>query len=318
MSKGIGLFQQELLNNISNSPILENKLLWNLAEKSNNILWEEKINNLRFGQISKSFDNKFAASIKSLSERGLIISVKEKIFNFEEMVRLYPYKTKRYEVKYLRERLLPKFKKFINEHPFHVFSAPDIENHTLKILFKDKDSQKGYFNDWSKIETYAKDLFKQNEDFSDSILMIIFKGKSVFQPKRIKIQISFEELIKNLASNNNFTLKNPLFIKELTEFYNKYFHNESYKRNEFKNQLYSLVQIGKSYGNSFVLKTVKEYLYQKDKEFISKLPQTKIRLPEPRKEGWMNIGDEENEYSPILNKIIDRHVLKEFKFIYKN
>src|ERR1035437_6038168 len=145
MSKGIGTFQQELLSYIPDTPVLENELLWNLAEKTGNIFYGEKINDLRFGQINKSFDNKFAKSIKSLSDRNLIRSTKRKILTFDEMIKFYPFKTKKYEIKYLRERLFTKLKNFVIENPSSVFSAPDLENHTLKTLFKNKDSQKEYF-----------------------------------------------------------------------------------------------------------------------------------------------------------------------------
>lgn len=315
MSLGPGKLQTTILENLQIKPISLNILLWKLAKKERKI----DLNNshsgiIEFGNINKAFHNNFLRAINSLKDNKRILVNAEKISTLEDLIKYYPYKTLSLEIKNLRMKLLPEIVNFIQNQRTFPFTNIEVEENSLtRLKTSDIDAYKTLISNWLEIEDELKLVILSSRSFSYELIDIFNKGRALFHPfSKISVNDTLGNLIKSIE--NSSSVNKNIFTK-LYQFYERYFINGKLEVNVFKNLMYSAVSVGKSHGSSNVTPALKKYLYEKERDLISSLPDH-VTPPARNESRWFQMGDDtEIKFSPLLDKIIDRHLFKDFKFL---
>ena len=320
MSLGPGILQRSILKGVDKAGgfIFENKLEWQLAEKFEKIEVESKIHQSVYqnGMISKSFDNSFRRAIRSLIKDDKLKLINKKLSSLEEFRALYPYKTANYQLFLLRRKFVPIIVDYITRNSSSMFSLKQIEDHIAEVM-QEEDPNKfdSFVRQWKDFE---RSIFGLKFDFDDNsrkvIVWLLSRGRELFfKSKEVQCKRPLSAIItegKKYLANN---LYGRIIVYDISSFYDNFFESDKLKFTSLKSQLYSVAYFGK-YGRPQLKKEIKVFLRSFYKDEVVCLPghidvETKI------KGRSLCLPLELCTFSPMLDKVLDRHAFSDFKFL---
>lgn len=319
MSSGHGKLQNEILDNLTSSPIYQNELYWKIAQSDPRRLVpcasaSPALNSV----INKSFLENFRRAIKRLIEEKVIQVEKKEFRTFEEIVQYYPYLTSEYAILNLRKSLLPHIATLIQEKPGSKIVSTDIENHQVDNL-KEQDGKKfkQLRSDWIDLRgQIIEHLHKNNPESVTSWICLLARGELLFNASSRNFEDSFIAHFNTIKKTAN---QDSQLIVNIRAFIKTYFDENHWKVGSLKGRLYEhVVDFTTTLGKSALKPEAKEYLLGKARDVIIKLPEHEEPpvVPENKKgtpECLFN--DKKRVFSPILDSLIKRDVFKSHTFI---
>jgi len=317
MSKGFGKLQTDLISVISENQnnILLNRLIWIIADKKKAIAKGNQITpDVVVGNIDQSFYKSIQRSIITLEKDSHIKRTKIKVQDLQDVIDYYPYKTTRLEILSLRKILLPELVKYIDNNHKYDLSLYDIEKRQI-LLLKESDITKynNCISEWRTIQNLIIQLLNKKTSIQSELLTSIFiKGMELFVDRDASYKQSFEALVEKLTKSAVIdNTPESILVSRIKIFKDHYFKIEHINYSLTKGQLYNVAELGGK-GSASLKNNVKDYLLQSHESLIRNLP--------GHKDGKtiMGLKNYGVQYSPILNQLVDRHVLSPFIFLSLN
>lgn len=315
MSRGIGWLQKEVLREIeaSQQPVLVNKILWTLAEKYKAIHpVSEKIQNIdiEFNVIDSKFSNSFNRSVTRLVKESYLNKQRKRLTDIDELIENYPFRTSRHEIRLARLHILPELKKYVLKNARGRFTGAQTEAHCLGNLKKEnRDIFAKLAEEWSDIHDRILKVYLSNR--IDELFDILIKGRSLFIDGKTKHTSSLFSLTDELRKLDSDLPEVRDIVDVIDSFYWKSFPEKNISYDYLKSFLYAAMDFGKL-QKVRMKKEFKEYLRRNIGEIIIAMPGHK----EPGKSNQpMSLLYIETEFSPLLDVMIDRHILPEFIFL---
>ena len=314
MSLGPGKIQNSILQALQNSdtPIQRNQLLWDLAQKNDKIIDDGKIGKLiPKGSIEDSYKKSFQRAIKSLDGNKIEIT-KRKLRSIRELIKYYPYKTSSREIRYLREQLFPLIPAYLKEgYVRQKYNINDNEVFLLKKLRAiDPGKMSRYQDLWLNVETEILEILSEENVAEKNLWMsLLIKGRQLFLDDRAKYGLSFHYIIGEMSEQEDkFTKSETDLFKRILNLKSKVFKKDAMKHNRLKSQLHVVAYLYDRTTPRF-RDEIKRYFYREKTEVIKDLPDHR----EPDAKGFAL--PRLVKFSPLLDKLIDRHAFARFEFL---
>ena len=314
MSLGHGNIQKSILQSIKNSdtPIQRNKLFWMLARSNDKVIVTETLcEDIDEGYIENSFSKSFQRALKRLVDEKMVSVQKRRLMNIQEFIEYYPFKTSKLEIFLLRKILLPFVKTYL-EGPYSRVPYTVADNE-LFILDKIKNEFpkriKRYTLNWRKKEKRIISLLARYDlDSRSQWISLMIKGRQLFLDNRVKYGKAFHVIIKKIGEADEFNneVEYELY-EEINKFKKKVFKPEIMKHSKLKSQLHLIAYFSER-TKSGLKDEIKQHFLDEQPEIIENLPD--YHQPEGR--GFTRFPP---TFSPILDKLIDRHVFSNFEFL---
>ncbi len=301
MSRGLGALQRLVVDSLTQrEPTQFNVLCWNLAAQTGRI---------SRGEVDRSFYSSLLRAIWSL--KGRVNRRKRKLVNLDEVVRFYPYKTRKYRIRHLREQILPVLKDHIEEREAAKFTTAETEHHLYGQL-TEKQQESGR-SAWYRIEgrLYGQ-MASTQHDRRDAYVALLVRGRELFAPPvAMSHRDSFWSLFIKAFDSPNLTEEERHLRDDMEDLYRRYFPRSVVAHARLKSQLYAILDFG-DYGRARLKEKSKEVL-------LEKLPRVVEALPGHRPDGKQKVGKfylpQEVRFSPVLDEVISRDALAPFDFL---
>lgn len=297
MSRGFGAKQREILNLIDGN-ISQNELMWKLLNRSSTPNTD----------ITKTFSNTVYRALEALSRSGKIRKETFQVSTIEEFVTVAPYLTKSYEAKKLREDLLPELIPFLKSE-IPVFTKKNTERHLIEKLKTNKPELWEELKiDWTVLrEKILRRISSISGETRDLWLGLVVKGDEMYKDPLLTHEKSFSIVLQQLR-NKSLTTEQDLLL-DTRQIYQKTFQEAEAKRADMKSQLYAAFNLQGS--KATVTDSFKSHLYKEKKTILVNLPYHK----EPTsRTGWIPLSPP--QYSPHLERLIDRNMLKNLQRLH--
>jgi len=320
MSLGPGILQRSILEGVDKEGggIFENKLEWNLARKFEKIEIASEAGQPAYpnGIISKSFDNSFRRAVGSLIKDRKLKLISRKLSSLEEFRSLYPYKTVNYQLFLLRTKFIPILVDYIVKNSSSMFSLKEIEDHIAEVMQKEKPAEfSNFICQWDDIERFIFSVKSSFDDKSRRIfILLLARGRELFyKTKEVKCQKPLSKIITEGESCLSICTNGEILFSNMCSFYNNFFESDNLKFTSLKSQLYSVAYFG-MYGRPQLKKEIKVFLRKIYKDEVVSLPghldiESKFQDRSPQ------LPLELCTFSPLLDKVLDRHAFSNFNFL---
>jgi hypothetical protein len=313
----------EKLDSYPRIPILQNKLLWDLAldrdeiKKTGNAYGRH--NQIEEGTRKKSFEINFRRAIKELAKREKILLSTRTLYKLSEIIDLMPYLTDRLEVFTLRSLLLPTIKKYLVEEDASI-QYRDLDPYGFQIE-KLKTDDRQLFNQlenkWKEIESQIVKILQYTDSASfDSWIELLLWGRSNFRTAKRKypfyFKITQKKRLSRLPEANNTYERNT--ITDVKALIGQVESQVTFKVGEAKKVLYALFSASK-FGKTSLTDDFREYLFKQNKELLKSLPGDKDS--HVRATGLV-AGHADymlRQFSPLLDQLFTRHIFRELSFV---
>lgn len=304
MSSGPGKTQALILTHLSATPILFNKLLWNLAHAQNGISCQGKYGFLRAGRISRSFEESFRRAVRGLHENELITVTKRKFNDLDEAIDCLPYVTSNLQLHELRMGVKAEILDYLLTGGAKDVDV-DFESYTVAKIKKGDPS--AFFElekEWEDIEQGVIFRLSQNSTCLDEWLNVLVRGRSLFAKRKLDFKKPLYALHASLKAHDESECSLEILSKILVllERISSY---ESWRMGAIKQDLYKALKA------NVVTDELKHYLFKKHGDDFVSLPKHK----EPLKKGGFSALSFNRKYDPILNKLVDRQLLKNHSYL---
>lgn len=326
MSRGIGKMQSSILAGIDNfgGQILQNQLLWHLAEVHSKIQKDSRIyDDVYEGAIKRTYQTSFLRAVDHLVEIGKIKREDLYINDLAKLFIHYPFKTYRLEISSLRSKLLPVAKAYLAHgyrkftHVRRSFPRFGTGDHELFVLKNAKHSNADFHSQiksrWLSIESdILAILASKKVTESNHWIRILFKGRHLFlEEKNLKYTISLNSLLASLMSHKDsmYDLECKVLDK-IHKFRYFAFREDDINRAVMKTALYQLANF-QIRGPATLHKEVKLFMFDMCPDLIRSLPghnEPSLNI----RGAWIK---REVRFSNMLDKLIDRHIFSPFCFI---
>ena len=311
MSAGLGTLQRNIINEVEiNSPIYQRELMWQLAFDRGAIMktgtaW----NDIEEGSITASFKENFRRAIRSLDEQHAIIIKKQYFSNIFFLIDSLPYLTSRLECYLLSLKLIPSIKKYAqieNE------KKGRIQYETFTIQHLDKNKFAKYSDLWEAIEESILNLlYAERTKFLrfDRWLNIQMRGRYLFKRRKEGFDSTLQNQIAVLAEIANLTPDETSILILLQDLISLLSKEDTWQKGTVKDVLYTFFNATKHAKHALM----KDFLFEAHTDLLSSLPSH----VEPKRDGRFRVGFPfERKYSPLLDKIINKHILRQQSYIY--
>lgn len=306
MSRGPGWLQQAILDHLAGDRVHVGDLLWQLA------LEYEKVEPDRasdFGEepIDRPFYQGFRRGIRRLEEAGRVTIELRKLDSLDEVIRFYPTKTRDAYLRWFRAGVLP----HLADLARYEYGYADNEEHVAASL--SHDCRHALAVAWQECRAALDDHAPLGTvGFRRLELPLLARGEQLCVPRSpLRYRRSFKETIDALRPE----LPPPVTAK-LDALYSEFFPDTVMGPVALKSRLYSIGNFGKgSGGRSSIKDEVKEKLLRAEPGVIKGLPGHKEPTPHPRT-GTFELGwSTPREFSPLLDRLVERDVFGVFEFI---
>jgi hypothetical protein len=315
MPKRTGKLQKAIMEKLRpypSLPILQNKLLWDLAferdgvEKQGNIYGVE--NQIEDGARKKSFEINFRRAVGELSEDDRISITRRRLPELDEIIEQLPYLTDKLEVLTLRTLLLPIVRKYIIEaNPAIRHRDFDPFGYQIRKLKRDNsEAYKELLIKWEEIEgRIVKILQNTASPRFDSWLDVLMWGRYYFRAAERKCLLKLPDTD---TEKEHEVIAN---IKSLIHQVEPYI---DFKVGNAKKVLYALFSAPR-FGNTSLSDDLKRFLFKEKGELLRSLPGD-----EDSKLVVHGFGDSEynfrnRKFSPLLDQLFTRHIFRELSFL---
>jgi len=326
MSRGLGKMQSGILAEIGNlgGEVLQNQLLWQLAERNSKIRRERPISGeLYEGAIENSFRTSFMRAVTTLVEDEKVKAKDRPINDLSGLSTYYPFKTFRFEILSLRKILLPVIVGYLEGGYGRLSAVPHLyprfgtDDHELFILKKIKESSPQFHKRIkARWLTFEEELLKimvsKKRTGPDLWTRLFIRGRQLFlEEGRLEYGLAFHGILGKLS-----TMEEPMseseraFLERIERFKAWVFQEDDVRRAAMKTALYQLANFQKG-GAATLHKEIKGFLLKEHPDLIRNLPGHKDP-PSTFRGSWLF---EATTFSKLLDKLIDRHVFSAFRFI---
>lgn len=304
MSSGPGKTQILILTHLSATPILFNKLLWNLAYTQDCIDCQGKYGFLRAGRISRSFEESFRRAVRGLHENERITVTKRKFNDLDEAMDCLPYVTSSLQLHDLRMGVKSDILDFLSTGAAKDVDI-DFESYTIEKIKKsnpDVFSQLG--KEWEDIQQSIISHINHDPPCLDDWLNALVRGRSLFKNRKLDFGKPLHALHASLTAHDESTCSVEILSKILG-LLARVSSYESWKVGAIKQDLYKVLK------SNVVTDELKEYLFKKHRDDFLSLPKHK----EPQKKGGFASLSFTRKYDPIVDKVVDRQLLKNHSYL---
>jgi hypothetical protein len=302
MSRGPGRLQSLILGELSTEKLTQlNELRWRLWEK------ESGTNN---SDMRKSFYVSLNRSIDLLNDR--LVRRKRKLKDLRELLQYYAFRTHSYQIRDLRQQLLPLVEEFIGEN-----GTRYTESENEEFLFRSlpRDEQRGLIRDWNEIEPKIFQLIgSSNPERSRLLVQVIPRAWELFRiEKHVSIRRSLGSLIRDTFELPKLESAEQSVKDELSTLMTRCFPGSALPRVRLKSQLYRAFYLGKSI-RPHLTQDFEDFLVKKHFDFLESLPgHQSAKSKHVGKYAFLIPA--KDRLSPLLDKIIDRDIFSSFEFI---
>jgi len=278
------------------------RVRWELADAADAVEPNEE------GQaiIRKAFEQSFDRAVGSLIRSGRLVREDAKLVSIDELVDMYPFKTRYQERRRLREQLLPHLAEFLRKR----VSAYDFTE-TERFVEPTPEAPEIWKALDAKLRAFDADATAEE---SELLFSIRAKGRELFTKAKVTIKPPLRGLIRRAET----VLVSPggaALVKEMKDAYRGCFDSRDMEHAVLKAKLHTAANL-KS-GNKIRLHDVaKDFLEKVAPEVIRAMPNyDPVKDPDDEEHHLMGFGSwqrHKNRFDPLLDKLIDRDVYREF------
>lgn len=318
VSRGLGNLQRLILDGIESSPgRFDGILRWELAKRSGAIHDDE---------LKWAFYSGFQRALGSLSQlpRPHLRIERRRLRSMDELVELYPHKTRSSTIRTLRLKILPLLRDSVAstrprfdsiESERHVFenSIPTFDAPATARM-EWEDGQKT----WHSVDELIGGLFRTGTDCRPELLVeLLTKGRELFDPRSgFRLEKSLMRILRDLKFEAARDPRVPAIVEMVKSLVDRWIPERGRAGARITAKLYRLVSFPR-HGDASLHDQVKLDLWLQHRRLITRLPghQDRGGRPGPKGTAIVMVGDPP-KYSPLLDRIIQRDVLQDFVFLY--
>lgn len=326
MSAGAGSLQKAILETVEvNSPIFYRALMWHLAFERDGIIKTATScgDGIEIGEIKKSFEENFRRAIAALVENKNIAANEKNFVNIYALIDFLPYLTSRLECYQLTNKLLPSIKKYADQYNGQT-GLIHYESYTIEKLSADNLAH--YQAAWHAIEELILDLlYTQRTAFAryDSWLNLQLRGRHLFKRKQKRFRIpggyrqarsetTLEGLVSTLQNEVEITAAEISILAALRSFLGQLSTHTTWRTGAVKDILYTFYS-AQLYSKGGLTKEIKDFFLQDQPDLLKSL--SGHQEPADQRIGNIRLPME-RKFSPTLDKLINRHILRKQKILY--
>lgn len=300
--------------NASANPTSANELMWRLARKSNRVRQTQRASDpLPDGAVENAFYKSFRRALTELIGDKAIRCEKRELQTLDEVVEVYPFRTRDARTHELRRRLLPHVRTHLlktgdrqfgqgSNEAFHVDQATDTERADWRRR-------------WNRIEDkLCIELATTTE--RETLLGIATRGRELFFRKRRQpysdpsSDFHHASSLGALFSSLEQKGMHPELVMEASAFFKAWLPPLRRQHLELKSQLYSIWDAGMHQHPSLKLHC-KQMLRDADPALVQTLP----KYAPPSKDAPNSWVRHEERFDPVLDQLLARDVFGEFEFL---
>lgn len=317
MSRGLGAKEHAILNYLKSSSGMGTTLetmRWDLAAPQDT--------GQEFEKLSASHDTALSRALKSLEEKGRIIVKKRRLRDLDELQLHYPNKTLHSKVRALRQGLLPEIIKLEKDGKGLGNRYSGKQNEDFMISQLEPSTHRELSQEWEQLERSLRAAFSKQG--SEILLMLLCRGRIVFQEAnsplkhRLSVSASLSELAKQCIQSNLMNAEDSDRISSICEKLNPL---NSRKELKLKSLIYSYSDMLDQNNDVKIRNDAVELL---GRHFSDKVEELGGFEPKPTRNSANSrmrlIGGSAGEFrrripTVLLNKLFDRSVFREFRFV---
>lgn len=302
----------EKLQNYPSLPILQNKLLWDLALERDEVNKKGSTygveNQIEDGVRKKSFEINFRRAVGELSEDNRISIIHRRLPELDEILEHLPYLTDKLEVLTLRILLLPSVKKYIiEENPAIRHRDFDPFGYQIRKLKRDNiEAYKELLKKWGEIENQIVRILQNTASQRfDSWLDVLIWGRYYFRASDKKCLLKLPEAD---------TEKEHEVIANINSLIHQVEPYIDFKVGNAKKVLYALFSAPK-FGNTSLSDDLKRFLFKEKEALIRSLPGDEDSKLAVHGFGGAEYNFRNRKFSPLLDQLFTRHIFRELSFL---
>lgn len=296
MSRGLGSLQRLIVATLTDAPVTSTDLCWQLAGGS---------------RLTSAFYGAFFRALRGLEDRELVLVTRRKLKNLREFEQHYPNKTRLHELRDLRRQLLPILVHQLEQTGERRFSSTNVERHAVRLT-QDAPGGERLTEAWKALEPDAYDAIGQlsntNRQACDLAMRVLFKCRLLFDRRRMRfseIEIGTAltdllyraELVPEASALTMFTRRVQEMLDEFVDL--KAVHDHA----DLKSRLYVYAALGKDQSPG-LKPEAKALLLKHLPAVVTSLPG---HVPGPKLH--------DTTFSPLLDRLIDRHAFAQYEFL---
>lgn len=312
MSSGPGKIQRLILSSLSSTPLLYNRLLWELAEANGAIAVVGQYGGFKAGVISRAFAESFRRAVKSLESEDQINVAERKFESLQEALSCSKYLTTCLELYQIREKTKNHILDFILAHAqrknkidFEEFTVRFIKEEVPEVFLELKEK-------WREIEREILSFLSQYPGSLDIWLSIIIRGRYLFEGRKPTFGLPLHSLVTRIidSSENSLTQeKVHILVDEMSK-------NESWKVGRIKYDLYQVMNIGRSTRTTSLDESLKKFLFELDQHLYVGMPNHVEPPPRTARGRFATFQSLlERKFDPLVDKILSRDLFKSHKYL---
>lgn len=299
MSRGHGSKQQQILRHVRKAGDLAvNELQWIVNGLNNDI--------------SASFANSFGRALDTLEEEGSVIIRRRRLSSFDEVVRLFPFRSRSRQILGLRQRLLPHLQGY--KPPRGGYGRAENERFVLErvneLRWRD-DRFSEIEREWKRIEDGLLRLMPSKAAPHALLVDTITRGRQLFSfASGFASPHPLDGLLKRLLQMYAGR-KRPAVVDQLFHFYQRLIPRENRIAAGVLSKVLDVVDIARN-GADHIREDAVAHLLRSDLKFVTSLPDYQPAVH--RSLGKFNIPWGPPK-CPLLDKLVTKEALREFRFV---
>jgi hypothetical protein len=303
--------------NASPAPTPANELMWRLARRSNRVRQAQTAQDpLPVGEVHDAFYKSFRRALKQLIDDKAIRCKKRELENVDEVVAIYPFRTRDVRILELRQRLLPQMRTHLLETGDRQFGHSSNEDYHVDEA---TDAERaGWRARWQRIENkLCQELATTPE--RETLLAIATRGRELFFRTRrrpssdLSSNFHHAKALGDLFDSLSKSGAHRDLVLDASAFFTDWLPPSRKQHLELKSQLYSIWDGGMRQRPSLKL-AFKQTLRDRSPALVQKLP----KYAPPRKDAPNSFVRYEERFDPILDQLLGRDVFAEFEFLSPN
>lgn len=303
MARGIGKLQQLILDTLRRlaKPVPLATLIWEVAHA-------EDVLDPASGDIPEQIYKNVHEAARSLlnPRRALVTERKARFRSLDELIRVYPDRTRSARIRSMRRRLLKYIPLYI-EKKGPKRSIADIEMAVFVREFEWEKHRTEATRSWQRIERSLLRVIPSMEEVSmRRSLEFIVRANEMLKLSRVAADVS----VINVARDVREAVANQPHLAKSIRTFLMLLPVNRIKRALFKNELYAVVSLEKS---AHLLEPFKLFLLQHEEEFVSTLPGHRLAPTPSLDDGLIGFGRRRRPvgvtFSGELDELLGRDVL---------
>lgn len=305
MSRGPGLLQRAVLASIpgDGTQVTFGRVLWSVAEITGGVTTAGSTGPIPLGEVKGSTYRSVRRAVKGLVDDGKIQAVVQRPASVSEVCGSYPWVTHSTQVRWLRERLLPKLFE-IAENEQGTFGPLKQERH----LLRNRSELPAVVAAWRALEpVIALHVARSPVAVRDEWITLLAAGHGMFVTSSSVDAGSFRLAVERCAARDATA---PL-IKDLRAFLDLAFPPIQRGYTEWKALLYRVASFERNQAVR-LHRSAEMALEQCAPEIFRSMPGYR-----PAPESWMRSLDELDlpVFGEMLKSLLDRHVFRKVQYL---